>query len=102
MVSAILLWLFSVVEQMLYQISLNQEELKRQYRNLFKEVKELKDLRAKERDVPGEIPEDIHLPVETMETVDSMEEKIKDPVMERCLVRTSIVHIHITHGKSLL
>lgn len=94
MASAMLLWLFSVVEQMLYQISLNQEELKRQYRNLFKEVKELKDLRAKE-DVPGEIPEDIHLPLETMESVDSMEEKIKDPVMERCLVRTFIVHIHI-------
>ena len=73
MVSAMLLWLFYVVEQMLYQISLNQEELKRQYRNLFKEVKELKDLRAKE-DVPGEIPEDIYLPLETMESVDSMEE----------------------------
>ena len=58
---------------MLCQISLNQEELKRQYRNLFKEVKELKDLRAKE-DVPGEIPEDIYLPLETMESVDSMEE----------------------------
>ena len=67
MASAMLLWLFSVVEQMLYQISLNQEELKWQYRNLFKEVKELKDLRAKE-DVPGEIPEDIHLPLETMES----------------------------------
>ena len=87
---------------MLYQISLNQEELKRQYRNLFKEVKELKDLRAKEGDVPGEIPEDIHLPLETMESVDSMEEKIKDPLMERCLVRTFIVHIHIMYGKLLL